>query len=213
MEGKAQRILLADDHPVIATGVRLALRQSPGSRFLGAETTPEAALTRVAAERPDALILDLVFDGRIQLALVGECRRAAPGAVIVVFTSLPARSYRQSVLAAGADAFVGKDTDLDALIAILTDLLARPGVRTARAPAPPSHAPEPESGAHLTARERELARHLSRGASVTEIAGLLGISPKTAAVHRDNLRRKLGCRDTNELIARLARLYGAVGEA
>jgi DNA-binding NarL/FixJ family response regulator len=210
MDGRTQRILLADDHPVIATGVRLVLRQTPGCLFLGAETTPEAALARIGADRPDALILDLVFDGRVHLSLVGQSRRAVPDAAIVVFTSLPARSYRQSVLADGADAFVGKDEDLDALVAVMLGLLARPGARTSLPEADPAIAPDPESGAHLTARERELARHLSRGAPMSEIAGLLGISPKTAAVHRDNLRRKLGCRNTNELIARLARLYGGV---
>ncbi len=49
---------------------------------------------------------------------------------------------------------------------------------------------------------------LSRGESVAKIAELMGISVKTAAVHRDNLRKKLGCHDSRELIARLARSYG-----
>ncbi len=52
---------------------------------------------------------------------------------------------------------------------------------------------------------------LSHGNSINDIAKVLGISMKTASAHRDNLRVKLQCRDSNELIARLARLYGAVG--
>ena len=69
-----------------------------------------------AADPPDAFVLDLVFGGQLQLDLVEDCRRQFPEAVIIVFTSLPARTYRQTAIAAGANAFVGKDSELEALI-------------------------------------------------------------------------------------------------
>ncbi|TNF18312.1 MAG: response regulator transcription factor [Rhodobacteraceae bacterium] len=60
-------------------------------------------------------------------------------------------------------------------------------------------------GVHLTRREAQIARDLAHGHSITAIAETLGISKKTAAIHRDNLRGKLNCATSSELIALLAR--------
>lgn len=205
------RILLADDHPVISTGIRLALKQVPGLNLLEWVDEPDAAVSMSELWNPDAIILDLVFHGSIELGLVRRCRAVAPRAAIVVFTSLPADPYRDDSVAAGADAFVGKHNDLEVLIGTVARLLGQP-----LRPATPAPLVRLEGAAaaagplHLTRRENEIARLLSHGTPLVEIATQMGISPKTAAVHRDNLRKKLGCRDTNELIARLARHFGTL---
>lgn len=207
------RVLLADDHPVVAMGLRLAIGQAPGMALIGTALDPETLLLMAAADRPDALTLDLVFDGQLQFDLVERCRQAFPEAVIIVFTSLPARPYRQTAIAAGADAFVGKDTDLETLVGILREHLEGPRRKPSAGAALPSipSVAEIGRGIHFTRRELEVASMLSHGNSINDIARALGISMKTASVHRDNLRMKLQCRDSNELIARLARLYGAAG--
>ncbi len=95
------RILLVDDHPVVATGIKLVLKQRPGFVLAGSVQVPENLPKLIAETAPDVLILDLAFNGRVKASLVAECRQAAPDLIIVAFTSLPSRSYRQSLLAAG----------------------------------------------------------------------------------------------------------------
>lgn len=207
------RVLLADDHPVVAAGLRLAIGQARGLALVGTALDPETLLLMAAKERPDAFILDLVFDGQLQFDLIERCRATYPGSVIIVFTSLPAGPYRQTAIAAGADAFVGKDTDLETLAGLLLEHLGTPRRKSGTVAAVsiiPSLA-DIGRGIHFTRREQEVAAMLSHGNSINDIARALGISMKTASVHRDNLRMKLQCRDSNELIARLARLYGAAG--
>lgn len=206
------RLLLVDDHPVVATGINLVLKQRAGYSLAGALAQPEKVATHIEALHPDVLILDLAFNGRVKSSLVAECRQVAPDAIIVVFTSLPSRSYRQSMLAAGADAFVSKEQDLDALMSVVDGLVASRGDARRQRSFDDVAADQTEIlsplGVHLTRREQDIARLLSRGESVAKIADVMGISVKTAAVHRDNLRKKLGCQDSRELIARLARSYG-----
>ncbi len=120
------RVLLADDHPVVATGFRLAISQAPGLSVCGTALSPDSLSKMAAVDPPDAFVLDLVFGGQLQIDLVEECRRQFPEAVIIVFTSLPARTYRQTALSAGANAFVGKDSDLEALVGVLLDHLTGP---------------------------------------------------------------------------------------
>ncbi len=205
MSERGSRILLADDHPVIATGIRLALKQVSSQHELQCVEDPSSAIALCELWRPEAVILDLVFNGVIEADLVRHCRAAAPQASIVVFSSLPAATYAEEVKHAGADAFVGKDTDLDVLVRTLARLM---GIGSEIVL--PNGNGGTDGAIHLTRRENEIARLLSHGTSVAEIAERMGISPKTAAVHRDNLRKKLGCRDTNELIARLARHYAGL---
>lgn len=211
-------VLLVDDHPVVAAGVRLALRQRPNCTLLGAEARPETALDTLGEMKPDALILDLAFDGHVHLSFVSQCRRLVPDAAIVVFSSLPPRAYKPEALAAGADAFVSKSTDLESLLDTVTQLLEAPRRRMATMhEAEAVHALEVsylglEKGIYLTPREIDVARLLSRGTSIGEIARAIGVSVKTAASHRENLRKKLECQDSSELIARLAHIYSLGGD-
>jgi DNA-binding NarL/FixJ family response regulator len=161
--------------------------------------------------RPDAIVLDLVFAGTITLNTITSCREAAAQTAIVVFSSLPSRLYEQQALDAGADAYVTKENDLSGLVDVL-DAIVSSGSAGTRGVA------EPRAGAgqqlllgdvYFTPREVEVGHLLSRGYSISRIADEIGVSSNTVAAHRDNIRRKLDCRDTGELIARLARIFEA----
>jgi len=211
----ARSVFLIDDHPVVSLGLRLAFRESTQFQLVGTAVDAINALDKIEQRTPDAIVVDLVLAGSVELSLVAQCRKAAPSAAIVVFSSLPARLYERQALEAGADAYLTKENDLACLVRLLSGLMAKPGLRTARADATEA-APLADGlrtgaldGIHLTYREKEIGRLLGCGLSINRIAQDIGLSPKTVAVHRDNLRRKLDCRDSNELIARLAKLYDA----
>lgn len=204
--------MLIDDHPVVALGVRLAFQERRRFVLAGTAQAPDTAVSLIEQIRPDAIVLDLVFCGTVAISTIAACREVVPEAAIVVFSSLPARLYEQQALEAGADAYLTKDNDLSDLVEVLEKTVSRSGAgkrnqdaaanRCSAAPYTPLL-----GDIHLTPREAEISRLLGRGYSVARIAGEIGVSSNTVAAHRDNIRRKFDCRDSSELIVRLARIY------
>lgn len=205
----AKSVFLIDDHPVVALGLRLALRQSNRFHLVGTAGDAHKAIGEIERQQPDAVVVDLVLAGTVELSLVTQCREAARSAAIVVFSSLPARLYEREALGAGADAYLSKENDLSRLMQLLDDLMERPGCRAEHTGTSVSKLAQRETldGICLTLRESEIGQLLGGGLSINRIAQDIGLSPKTVAAHRDNIRKKLNCRDSNELIARLAWLY------
>ena len=208
-------VFVLDDHPLVAIGLGLALRQARNLHLAGSASEPDLGLVEVEQAPPDALVLDLVFKGVLRLSYIQRFRAAAPDAAIVVFSSLlPARQWTRAVTEAGADAYLPKEADLSALVALISQLLLQQALGKLTRPRNAQPAADDEKGddlllfdgVHLTPREGAVARRLARGASIAMIARELNVSASTAAVHRDNVRKKLDCRDTTELVARLARL-------
>ena len=203
-------VFLIDDHPVVAMGLGIALKTSRSLTFVGAASDPLVGYDRLEATRPACVILDLVFKGGIAETIVEDTRGILPDASIVVFSSLPARLYARDCIRAGADVYVGKDTDLEALIemieTIMIDKTAPPLDTAARDCRVRTDTSILIDGIHVTPREAQVAAYVGRGLSINAISKELGMSPNTVAAHRDNIRRKLSCRDTKELVARLARL-------
>jgi len=208
-------VYIVDDHPVVALGLRLAFRESTQFQLVGTATNFLKAIVEIQRQRPDAVVVDLVLGGVVELSMIQQCRDVAAASAIVVFSSLPARLYEREALRAGANAYLTKENDLSTLVRLLSDLMRKSGARADRpralegAPTSAASRKEPLDGIHLTYREMEIGRLLSGGLSINRIAQGIGLSPKTVAVHRDNIRRKLDCRDSNELIARLAKLYAS----
>ena len=206
----SRRIFLVDDHPIVALGLKIAVAGTGTLVFVGTAANPDAGLREVGRLRPNTVILDLVFDGCVTLALVRRARALLPHAAIIAFSSLPARLYARDALEAGANAFLSKDADMSDLIALIERLDAPPPARHG-VPSEDDRLASLDTwsivdGVHMTPRELQIAAHLSRGTSIDVIAMGLNISRRTVAVHQENIRKKLDCRDTKELVARLARL-------
>lgn len=211
--GKPDRtfsLFLIDDHPIIKLGLSLALQGQSRLRLVGTITNPWMGLDALEAARPDAVLVDLVFDGKAETRLIRECRMLLPDALIIVFSSLPRHAYEREVTDMGADAFIGKSSDISVVIETIADM-----ADGTRKPAP---RPRPAlegldvviDGIHITQREAAVAKRLGAGLSISRIAADLSISPNTVSVHRDNIRKKLNCRDMTELVALLARYNGTI---
>jgi len=206
-------VFLVDDHPIVEAGLRLGFGLTDEFRLIGTALTHDHALARLEELRPDVIVSDLVIGGELDLGYLHHYRRAVPEARIVAFSSLPSEAYSAKCLAAGADGFVSKSVSPHELARELKTILA--AGRAAR-PAGAGDGEPAETtlvidGIRLTPRETELAEGLAQGQSVRAIAKTLGISAKTAAIHRDNLRAKLNCASSSELIAVLSRRFGAAG--
>jgi len=208
----AKSVYLIDDHPVVDLGLRLAFSRQSRFQLTGTAADAPNAICEIGRRQPDAIVADLVLAGVVELSLIERCRTAARSSAIVVFSSLPPRLYERQALALGADAYLSKDNDLSMLVELLGRLVTQTGARAETAgQCPAIKRSEALLGVYLTDRETEIGQLLGGGLSISRIAQQICLSPKTVAAHRDNIRRKLGCRDSNELIARLAKLYAEDG--
>lgn len=216
------KLWLIDDHGVVHFGLKL-LAEEEGCTWLEGARTPAEAVARLSAKTssspstssspglPDVIILDLVLGGRDRLDLLGEIRRLAPEARIIVYSSLPEETYAERVFRHGAWAFVPKSGEMDDLRAALRAVLrgeiwARPAVLRALSGAgrPASSAATLTSGEALSDRELHVYRLLGEGKRPRTIAEELHLSVKTVHTYCERLKIKLGCSSLESLQQRAA---------
>jgi DNA-binding NarL/FixJ family response regulator len=196
-----RRVVLVDDHPLVREAVREVLLR----RFKGIEVAPcgslAEALANVSARPPELVLCDLDLPDAHGAGAVTAMRAALPPQVpVVVLSGETGPSTIATALAAGANGFVPKLADLQALVQALEPWLG---------PALPSvvatHASTGTAGSQLSARQLAVARELIKGLSNKEIARALGVSPETVKSHVSEVIGRLGARNRTEAVLRLSR--------
>ncbi|WP_052097494.1 response regulator transcription factor [Achromobacter sp. RTa] len=196
------RILLADDHGIVLEGLKMVLAGMPAA--IGAideAATGEQVLALLAAHGADLLVLDLGMPGVSGSGWVRALRASHPALRIIVLTANTDERTRAAVLEAGADEYLAKTGNAQALLAAI----ARQAGEPTRARAPQAALPEVPAET-LTPREQQVLALAALGATAAQIAQDLHISPYTARKHRENLMRKLALHNTAELVAYAVRL-------
>src|SRR3984957_2132771 len=102
-------IVLADDHQVVRSGLRMLLEAEDGFEVLGEAGNVTAALQEVLDRRPHVLILDLNMSGESSLSAIPRLRRESPGTQVVVLTMQDELVFAREALRAGALGYVLKD--------------------------------------------------------------------------------------------------------
>jgi DNA-binding NarL/FixJ family response regulator len=203
------KILIAEDHALLADGLELLLGTQPDMQCLGVARDGAQALAQTLALVPDVLLLDLGLRKLDGLGVMEALQRAqAPTRVLVVTARLDEPSIR-SALALGAAGYLPKDEDSDELL--LAVRLVAQGKRYISediallfTPGVPATAP-----GKLTTTESAVLQLVGAGLTSKEIGLRLGTSEATARKHRENIRRKLGIRNSAEMAAYATRLQGA----
>jgi DNA-binding NarL/FixJ family response regulator len=198
------RILVADDHHIVRSGIRLLLERQPGLEVVAEAADGIEAVDRALATRPDLCILDVAMPKLTGLQATREIRLQLPAARVLVLSMHDDETYLFEALKAGASGYVLKgeaDQDLIAAIravgrgdAFLTTVAERSIIRgwmedEGRGP-----------GKALTPREEEVVKLIAEAHTNVEIAQLLHLSEKTVESHRANVLRKLGMRDRVQLV-------------
>lgn len=212
------RLVLADDHDVVRTGLRLLLEVEPDFKVIGEAEDGETALSVVARLEPDVLVLDLVMPGLGGMEVARRVRSGHRGTRVVILSMHADEHYVADALASGADGYVLKRSTGAHLASAI-----RAAVRGERYLSPPLSAQRLEAylsraGStaaldpleRLTAREHEVLSLAAQGRSLNDIAEQLGISRWTAESHRRNLMGKLGLHSQTELV-RFALDRGVIG--
>lgn len=198
-------VVIVDDHPVVRSGLR-ALLTAAGLTVVGEAATGEDALTVVAREAPDVVVMDLSMPGMGGVEATKRLVAQAPQAAVLVVSMSDDQDTVFAAVRAGARGYVLKGSDPADLVAAVEAVARGSAVfgsgladRVLAAFAqPPSAAgvPFPE----LTEREREVLALMAQGLANPAIARRLGIRSKTVGNHVSNILAKLAVVDRTQAI-------------
>jgi two-component system, NarL family, nitrate/nitrite response regulator NarL len=184
------RVLVVDDHPIVREGVRRILESAPDMQVVGEASDGGSALALAARLLPDAAVVDVGLPDMSGLALVRLLKAQRAELTIVMLSMYDDAEYARESRAAGASAYVVKDSAATMLATQLR--LAVGGLRSVAQTTPAPIGPTPwERIAQLTPRECDVLRGIASGQTNKAIAAAFGISPRTVETHRERLMRKL----------------------
>lgn len=186
------RVVIIDDHALVADGVAALLRLEADIDVRGSAATVEAGHALILAERPDVVILDIQLGDRSGYTLLEQFAGGTPA--FVMFSSHDHPAYHKAAFERGAAGYVLKDGSTDQLVeAVRAAAAGRTSfsVRTLRAVREDVKVP--------SERELQIVRLVAEGRSNDEMAHLLGIRPKTVESHLRTLFDRYGVVSRTEL--------------
>lgn len=199
------RVLIADDHGVVRSGIRLLLEREPGVSVVAEAADGAEAVDVAVRVRPDVCVLDVAMPKLTGIQATRTIRQHLPETAVLILSMHEDERYLFEALKAGAAGYVLKrEADrvlVDAVRAVaagdsfLTNAAEQSLIRDWREH-PDREAPDEP----LTAREQEVLKLIAEAHTNREIAEVLHLSEKTIESHRGNLLRKLGMRDRVELV-------------
>lgn len=200
------RVLIADDHTIVRSGVRLLLEAEPDIEVVGEALDGSEALTMAESLHPDIILMDIAMPGMDGLEATRRIKDQWPEIEILVLTMHRSDEYFFEMLKQGASGYVLKGADPGELIkavrvvdrgeVFLYPTMAQKLLKDYLGLVGRSDNSEPR----LSPREEQILRLLAEGYSNKEIAERFVISPSTVYTHRGNLMQKLGLSSRRELI-------------
>ncbi|WP_339646817.1 response regulator transcription factor [Jannaschia helgolandensis] len=188
------RILIVDDHPMVADGIRALLETYDDLTVVGTLSNGREAIARTADLRPDVILLDLNMPEMNGLAATEILRERHPDVAVLILSMHDAPEYVATALRHGAAGYCLKDQPTEEIRRAIDTVVTGerylcPGAETALEPSGDGSEP-------LTSREQTILLLLAQGRSNKQVAADLDISVRTVETHRKNLKRKLGISST-----------------
>ncbi|HEX2325993.1 MAG TPA: response regulator transcription factor [Chloroflexota bacterium] len=204
------RVLIADDHTLLRSGLRALLERAPDISVVGEAPDGREALRLIEELRPDVVLMDVTMAGLNGLEATMRAARDHRGVRVVILSMHKHEEYVVHAVQAGASGYLLKDvatTELETAIRTVmkghrylsaeaaqrvADYEERFGTVTSRGGLPGSPGSVPgRDPTQLTQREREVLQLIAEGRTMQEIATVLAISPKTVETHRYRLMDRL----------------------
>jgi len=194
------RILIADDHEVMRDGTRALIERQPGWEVCGMAGNGRAAVAQAIQLQPNIVIMDMSMPDLNGLDAAIQIKRRLPRTEILIFTAHETDELIREVFEAGAKSYIFKSEAHHFLVDAIQSLSEHKPFFTSKVSEVLFAEMLNRSGAtpqatqtkrRLTPREREIVQLLAEGGSNKKVAGLLGISIRTAETHRASVLRKL----------------------
>ena len=209
------RILLADDHQVIRTGLKSFLESQPDFKVIAEAGNGREAIERALETRPDIILMDITMPEMDGLEATRQLKKLWPECVILCLTVHEDKFYFMEMLAAGASGYLTKQAASDELVSAihavaqghvyLQPALARWLLEDYQQLASRQEVTGNESEAAvklevLSERERGVLEMVAQGLTNQQIGEKLELSPKTIARHRERIMSKLNLHTRVELV-------------
>lgn len=198
------RVLVADDHTIVRSGIRHVLESDAGFRVVGEAGSGGEALALAGKLHPDVIVLDISMPDQSGLEVAATLRQSTDSRIVILSMHNNAEYVLESVRA-GAHAYLLKDTAAAELRHAIRAVcrgesyFSPPVASRLTEAVRGERAPDRQALDQLTGREREVLLGIARGQTNKEIAAGLGISHRTVESHRESLMRKLQIRTVAEL--------------
>jgi two-component system response regulator NreC len=201
----ATRILIADDHPVLRSGLRVLLEADPGVEVVGEAGTGEETLRLAGELRPDVVLLDIGMPGESGIETARRLKAELPALKVLFLTMHEEEGMLLEALNAGGDGYLIKRADEAEILQAIRvvrrgDVYVHPAMTRALLSQAETTARLQEPVEPLSRREIDVLRLLARGNTNRQIAELLDLSVRTVEGHRANLMGKLGLSSRVELV-------------
>jgi DNA-binding NarL/FixJ family response regulator len=190
-------VLLVDDHGLVRRGFRRMLEDEPGIQVVGEASDGNDAVEAAARLHPAVVVMDFALPAMNGAVATRSILKARPETAVLILSMHSEPSYVRTCLDAGARGYLLKNAmDLE-LVDAVKRVAAGERVLDQRLG---SLAEREEDAPSLTTRELQVLQLIVLGRSNKEIAGVLGLSANTVAVHRANIMQALNIHNTAELV-------------
>jgi two-component system, NarL family, response regulator NreC len=197
---RVTRIVLADDHRVVRSGLRLLLDAEEGFEVVAEAGDVDAARRYVHGHHPDVLVLDLNMPGGSSLEAIPVIREQSPDTQIVMLTMQQEPAFAREALGAGALGYVLKEAADEELVEAVRRAAAGESYLNPRLGARIASEPPPGPPGGLSERETDVLRLIALGHTNAEIGEQLYLSVRTVETHRAHIQQKLGLSTRAELV-------------
>ena len=189
------RVLIADDHAVVRSGLSALLEAEEDIRVIGEADDGSSAVVKTTKLKPDIVLMDLLMPGVDGIAATRAIVRKVPSTKVLVLTTSTVPTELRQALDAGACGAVSKTSDYSVLIDAIRSAAAgqralSPDIEDLLTCETPSIA--------LTDRQTEVLQLIAKGLTRTEIASVLGVSLATVKKHLELIFAKLGVANRTE---------------
>lgn len=200
------KLLVVEDHPMVREGLRSVLGKVSDIKIVGEASNVEEAREKMSVTAPDILLVDISLPGKNGITLARELK-GKPGAPKVVFLSMYSeKEFVVQAFNAGASGYVVKSAQTDEVVLAIREVsqgnrYISPQLSFGLLGDELGISGKLDKGDHgLSEREKEIVRSVAKGLSAKETARQLQISHRTVETHRTNAMRKLGAKNTADLI-------------
>ena len=201
-------LILADDHAVVRSGLRMLLEAQPDIDIVAEAENGQQAIDQVRSMRPDVVLMDIQMPDVNGIEATQRIKQVAPDTAVLALTMHEDDQYFFEMLHAGASGYVPKRAAPDELVSAIRtvargEIFLYPSLATRLVQ---DYLRRADSGEQplvyddLTPREREVLVLIAEGLTNAEIADRLVISVKTVDRHRENIMRKLNMHNRIDLV-------------
>jgi len=202
------RIILADDHEMLRTGLKGLLEKESDFKVVAQAKDGEDLLEKLSSTKVDCVVMDLSMPNMDGLGALKEIRKKFPKVRCLVLTMQKDAEHFKHAMASGACGYILKDSAFDQLVMAIkmvmkgknfispaiSNLIAEQYVRSM------DQEGDTPSLEILTSREKEILRRIADGKANKNIAAALKISIRTVETHRSHLIQKLGLKTPASLV-------------